>query len=224
MSPRACLDMPLELVWDPVWVAAITPFLVCAMFGAGACGADPDHCATISEMVSQHRMLLNGFSMACFGVLVSQWYYTVHMLHRYGQKTKLPQVPTLIVPEHVQGLINYPVAMGLVFTGGFFTLSGTVGFVLNSMDLHKDAHTVYAGMAFTAILVYLLGFLVLAFDLKCAHNDRAAMVAWIVAAGTLVGLGSGGPFWLEFVHIAASTVCAFMLVPPETHAVLATKV
>jgi hypothetical protein len=209
--------MPLELVWDPVWVAAITPFLVCAMFGAGACGADPDHCATISEMVSQHRMLLNGFSMACFGVLVSQWYYTVHMLHRYGQKANKNGVP-------VQGLIGYPVAMGLVFTGGFFTLSGTVGFVLNSMDLHKDAHTVYAGMAFTAILVYLLGFLVLAFDLKCAHNDRAAMVAWVVSAAALVALGTSGYFWLEFVHIAASTVCAFMLVPPETHAVLATKV
>jgi hypothetical protein len=209
--------MPLELVWDPVWVAAITPFLVCAMFGAGACGADPDHCDTISQMVSQHRMLLNGFSMACFGVLVSQWYYTVHMLHRYGRQANKKGAS-------VQGLIGYPVAMGLVFTGGFFTLSGTVGFVLNSMDLHKDAHTVYAGMAFAAILVYLLGFLVLAFDLKCAHNDRAAMVAWLVAAGTLVGLGSGGPFWLEFVHIAASTVCAFMLVPPETHAVLATTV
>jgi hypothetical protein len=124
----------------------------------------------------------------------------------------------------VQGLIGYPVAMGLVFTGGFFTLSGTVGFVLNSMDLHKDAHTVYAGMAFAAILVYLLGFLVLAFDLKCAHNDRAAMVAWLVAAGTLVALGTSGYYWLEFVHIAASTVCAFMLVPPETHAVLATTV
>ena len=207
--------MPLELVWDPVWVAAITPFLVCAMFGAGACGADPDHCATISEMVSQHRMLLNGFSMACFGVLVSQWYYTVHMLHRYGQEANKNSTP-------VQGLISYPVAMGLVFTGGFFTLSGTVGFVLNSMDLHKDAHTVYAGMAFAAILVYLLGFLVLAFYLDCAHNYQAAMVAWMVSAGTLVALGSGGPFWLEFVHIAASTVCAFMLVPPETHAVLAT--
>lgn len=202
--------MPLELVWDPVWVAAITPFLVCAMFGAGACGADPDHCDTISQMVSQHRMLLNGFSMACFGVLVSQWYYTVHMLHRYGQEASK------------KGLIAYPVAMGLVFTGGFFTLAGTVGFVLNSMDLHKDAHTVYAGMAFAAILVYLLGFLVLAFYLDCAHNYRAAMVAWMVAAGTLVALGSVGPFWLEFVHIAASTVCAFMLVPPETHAVLAT--
>jgi hypothetical protein len=209
--------MPLELVWDPVWVAAITPFLVCAMFGAGACGADPDHCATISEMVSQHRMLLNGFSMACFGVLVSQWYYTVHMLHRYGQEANKKGVL-------VQGLIGYPVAMGLVFTGGFFTLSGTVGFVLNSMDLHKDAHTVYAGMAFAAILVYLLGFLVLAFYLDCAHNYWAAMVAWMVSAGTLVALGSGWPFWLEFVHIAASTVCAFMLVPPETHAVLATTV
>jgi hypothetical protein len=203
-----------------VWVAAITPFLVCAMFGAGACGADPDHCATISEMVSQHRMLLNGFSMACFGVLVSQWYYTVHMLHRYGQEANKKGVPVQGVP--VQGLIGYPVAMGLVFTGGFFTLSGTVGFVLNSMDLHKDAHTVYAGMAFAAILVYLLGFMVLAFYLDCAHNYQAAMVAWMVAAGTLVALGSVGPFWLEFVHIAASTVCAFMLVPPETHAVLAT--
>lgn len=202
--------MPLVLVWDPVWVAAITPFLVCAMFAAGACGADPDHCDTISQMVSQHRMLLNGFSMACFGVLVSQWYYTVHMLHRYGQEA------------NKKGLIGYPVAMGLVFTGGFFTLSGTVGFVLNSMDLHKDAHTVYAGMAFAAILVYLLGFLVLAFYLDCAHNYWAAMVAWMVSAGTLVALGSGWPFWLEFVHIAASTVCAFMLVPPETHAVLAT--
>ena len=207
--------MPLELVWDPVWVAAITPFLVCAMFGAGACGADPDHCATISEMVSQHRMLLNGFSMACFGVLVSQWYYTVHMLHRYGREANKKGAP-------VQGLIGYPVAMGLVFTGGFFTLSGTVGFVLNSMDLHKDAHTVYAGMAFAAILVYLLGFLVLAFYLDCAHNYQAAMVAWVVSAAALVALGTSGPFWLEFVHIAASTVCAFMLVPPETHAVLAT--
>jgi hypothetical protein len=219
MSTRACLEtMPLELVWDPVWVAAITPFLVCAMFGAGACGADPDHCNTISEMVSQHRMLLNGFSMACFGVLLSQWYYTVHMLHRYGR------LANNMKGAKVQGLIGYPVAMGLVFTGGFFTLSGTVGFVLNSMDLHKDAHTVYAGMAFAAILVYLLGFLVLAFYLKGAHNREAAMGAWLVSAGALGALGADWPFWLEFVHIAASTVCAFMLVPPETHAVLATKV
>ena len=113
--------------------------------------------------------------------------------------------------------------MGLVFTGGFFTLSGTVGFVLNSMDLHKDAHTVYAGMAFAAILVYLLGFLVLAFQVdEGAHNHTAAMVAWVVSAAALVALGTSGYFWLEFVHIAASTVCAFMLVPPETHAVLAT--
>jgi hypothetical protein len=50
------------------------------------------------------------------------------------------------------------------------------------------------------------------------------MVAWLVAAGTLVALGTSGYYWLEFVHIAASTVCAFMLVPPETHAVLATTV
>ena len=106
MSPRASYEtMPLELVWDPVWVAAITPFLVCAMFGAGACGADPDHCDTISQMVSQHRMLLNGFSMACFGVLLSQWYYTVHMLHRYG---RLANKKVLVVPAQVQGLIRYP--------------------------------------------------------------------------------------------------------------------
>lgn len=204
----------LLLVWDPLWVAAMTPFMICVMFGTGACGADPDNCATLSEVVSRHRMLLNGFSMACFAVLLAQLYYICFLLIRFRRK----------VAEPIRGLIAFQFSQGIVVGGLLFAVSGTIGFVLNSMDLDKDAHTVYAGMAFIGTLVYLLGFMLLRYQINYKRTDLwRALAAWLVAAVTLALLGAGLPYWLEFVHISASTVCALMLVPPETHALFATS-
>ena len=200
------------LVWDPLWVAAMTPFLICLMFGAGACGADPKNCATISEVVVRYPRLLNGFSMACFAVLLSQVYYTRFLLSRYTRKVLPPQ----------NGLIHFRVAQGVVAAGLAFAFSGTIGFVLNSVNVDNDAHSVYAGMAFIGTLVYLMGFMLLGSQIGHSSADLwRALAAWVVSALSLSLLAAGLPYWLEFVHITASTVCALMLVPPETHALFA---
>ena len=135
--------------------------------------------------------------------------------HRYSQDQKAPSPPL--------GIRKFPLTLGAIYLGAVTSTIGIAGFGVVSMKVSEEIHTRFAGLAFGSILMFLAGFLSLAWQMKdtdapeTPHNRVIASAAWILSAVSLYLLGMDEGYYWEYVLVVAACVCAVTVTIPSQH-------
>jgi hypothetical protein len=214
--------MLLEFDW--VWLAILMVLLLATSFvvGPGIAGEPLD---TLSTMVSHDPKLTNGFAMACVIIIFCIDYYVVQMLIRWQERYKSSKETA-----EKLGIRRFPLTLGAIYLGAMTATIGIAGFGVVSMNVSEETHTRFAGLAFGSIVMFLAGFLSLAWQMRDykepepPHNVFIASAAWILAAVSLGLLARGEKYYWEYVLVVAACVCAFTVTIPASHRLLYTLI
>jgi hypothetical protein len=212
--------MLLEFDW--VWFAIMLVLLLTTGFvvGPGVAGVELD---TLSTMVTHDPKLTNGFAMACAIIILCLVYYVWQMLLRWQKRYKEIKAEQLGI-----GMRKFPLALGAIYLGAVTSTIGIAGFGVVSMNVSEETHTRFAGLAFGSILMFLAGFLSLAWQMdgqdksEPPHSVLIASVFWIISAVSLYQLGTGEKYYWEYVLVVAACVCAVTVTIPSRHRLLYT--
>lgn len=210
------------LEFDWVWFAIMLVLLLTTGFvvGAGMAGVDLD---TLSTMVTHDPKLTNGFAMACVIIILCIVYYVWQMLLRWQKRYK-----EIKGNGEKLGMHKFPLTLGAIYLGAVASIIGIAGFGVVSMNVSEETHTHFAGLAFGSILMFLAGFLSLAWQMKGTeaseppHSVTIATAAWIFSAVSLYLLATSEKYYWEYTLVVAACVCAVTVTIPADHPLLYT--
>ena len=204
------------LEFDWVWFAIVLVLLLTTGFvvGPGVAGVKLD---TLSTMVTHDPKLTNGFAMACAIIILCLVYYVWQMLLRWQNRYKE------ITASEKLGMHKFPLTLGAIYLGAVTSTIGIAGFGVVAMNVSEETHTRFAGLAFGSILMFLAGFLSLAWQVdgqgksEPPHSKKLASAAWILSVVSLYMLGTGEKYYWEYVLVVAACVCAVTVTIPSSH-------
>ena len=212
------------LEFDWVWFAIMLVLLLTTGFvvGAGMAGVDLD---TLSTMVTHDPKLTNGFAMACVIIILCIVYYVWQMLLRWQKRYQ-----EIKGSGEKLGMRKFPLTLGAIYLGAVASIIGIAGFGVVSMNVSEETHTHFAGLAFGSILMFLAGFLSLAWQMKGTkpgeleppHSVTIATAAWIFSAVSIYLLATSEKYYWEYTLVVAACVCAVTVTIPADHPLLYT--
>lgn len=201
---------------DPAWWAIVVSYSMVLGFTLGI-GLRDNRWDTISEMVARADLTLHGFAMVTVSMLGCQVYWIRLQIERWTKK------PADGAVKSSAPWLRHPFTTACIALGAIGSTVGTLGFGIVSRNLSKEDHIRFAGVAFTSVLLYLLGF----FKLSVAsvatttpHSSRAAALLLALAGLSLVMLWQDKGYGWEYVLVTALHGGALALTRPNAHPIL----
>lgn len=201
---------------DPAWWAIVVSYSMVLGFTLGI-GLRDNRWDTISEMVARADLTLHGFAMVTVGMLGCQVYWIRLQIERWTEK------PADGAVKSSAPWLRHPFTTACIALGAIGSTVGTLGFGIVSRNLSKEDHIRFAGVAFTSVLLYLVGFFALRHQTPrddALHSSHAAALLLVLAALSLVMLWQDKGYEWEYVLVTALHGSALSLTLPNAQPIL----
>lgn len=201
---------------DPAWWAIVVSYSMVLGFTLGI-GLRDNRWDTISEMVARADLTLHGFAMVTVGMLGCQVYWIRLQIERWTEK------PADGAVKSSAPWLRHPFTTACIALGAIGSTVGTLGFGIVSRNLSKEDHIRFAGVAFTSVLLYLVGFFALRHQTPrddTSHSSHAAALLLVLAALSLVMLWQDKGYGWEYVLVTALHGSALSLTLPNAQPIL----